>query len=473
MDIAILRTDRADQDGLYNPLEYRAALAGARVVAYLAADGSGEFRGLPQLCLDHLSDVSVDLIVAASPLTADLRRLLTSRGWPEDRLLSFATESHDCVARWDTAAPGLSWRDASEWNGVAPRQRHARIDGMAVEDMPSPLSTAEQRALAERVFAAHRRATRNVPGSGPYATAGFWDRFIQTTRPAYRDCMARGDISSLSALLASCFRNEMTTGMFSGHAAYDAFNRFVLAGADGAGKFRQVFNVWRHSVPVPDLSRVASPLVGNPYGWWVDGRVVHQNTFLNDYRAASVNQLLDDVAHPIVVEIGGGYGGFGRQLVATRARCTYVGFDLPDNLLVASYVLLAAHPDKRVLLYESFEQTLDPDTLRQYDIVLMPHFMVPRLEERSVDGVVNFISLSEMERAAIAEYHEQIERVCGRFFYHENLIDSGHRFAQTPVAAFPRLDQFKQVFSAPSRWPFFGPTSPVHCHGEFLHVRRA
>ena len=57
-----------------------------------------------------------------------------------------------------------------------------------------------------------------------------------------------------------------------------------------------------------------------------------------------------------------------------------------------------------MLLYQSPDQALDAKTLREHDIVLMPNFMLPRVPDRTVDLFTNFISLSEMDYASIAEH---------------------------------------------------------------------
>ena len=133
---------------------------------------------------------------------------------------------------------------------------------------------------------------------------------------------------------------------------------------------------------------------------------------------------------------------------------------------------MASHPDKRVVLYESPDQRLDADTLRQYDIVLMPHFLLPQLADRAADVFTNLISLSEMDYGTIGDYLRQVDRTCGGYFYQENMLDNHCNFHYYPVTRFPEMANFKQVSSTPSRRPILSAHSPFHCHGEFLSVRR-
>jgi hypothetical protein len=203
----------------------------------------------------------------------------------------------------------------------------------------------------------------------------------------------------------------------------------------------------------------------------VGNQIVHPNTLMNDYRAEHVLGLLSGVDRPIVLDLGGGFGGFAHQLMTQRSDVVYVGFDLPENLLVASYFLLASHPGKRALLYSSNDQPLVRDTLNQYDVIMMPNFMMPRVADRAIDAFVNFMSLSEMAYETISEYLAQVDRICRGFFYHENVLDNGDYNDFYPESSFPALTNFTRLSSAPSRWPYFSPNSPAHCHGEFLFER--
>jgi len=65
-----------------------------------------------------------------------------------------------------------------------------------------------------------------------------------------------------------------------------------------------------------------------------------------------------------------------------------VDFDLPDNLIIASYYLSLAFPDRRILLYYSPDLVLDEELLRNYDAIMMPNFMLPKLPDRAVDLLI-------------------------------------------------------------------------------------
>ncbi|MFN7983924.1 MAG: hypothetical protein U0Q11_18910 [Vicinamibacterales bacterium] len=72
-------------------------------------------------------------------------------------------------------------------------------------------------------------------------------------------------------------------------------------------------------------------------------------------------------------------------------------------------------------------------------------------------------------------YLKQMERVTRRFFYHENPaelhFDIEHYDFENFTADFFQVpESFTRLFSAPSRWPFFGPESPHHHFTENLFL---
>lgn len=470
MTTAILRTPRADQQRTYNEVEFAATSLGVRIAAYVAPDARGTFRGLPVMLPSDLSALGVDLVVAPTSLLAEDVTPFIEAGWPAERLLSFATQQAEVRERWGADSGGLAWRRHGRTAGVAtPGVHYMPMDGVDAGDQAPALPPDQLRAITGTVFAAYRRAVADAPASGPYAVGHDWGALLRTTRPTFYSAAARGDVETVDRLLASFLRNELTTGTFGGRAG---FENYVQAGDRVLNRLRKQHRVWACSVKTPDLSRVVSPAVGNPFGVKVGPGLVHANTFMNDCRAQYADELLGAVERPIVLDLGGGFGGFGHQFLSSGRAPVYVDVDLPENLLVASYFLMAANPGKRVLLYESRDQVLDAATLRQYDIVLLPNFMLPQVADRAVNLFTNFISLSEMDYPSIVEYLRQVDRVTDGFFYHENVIDNGVAFDFHPVSAFPALPHFTLLWNAPSRWPMFSPSSSQHCHGEFLAARR-
>lgn len=99
----------------------------------------------------------------------------------------------------------------------------------------------------------------------------------------------------------------------------------------------------------------------------------------------------------------------------SNRKINYISLDIPEMLAISSYFLMSSFPEKKFLLYGE-----DSNDFEDYDIVLMPHFILPKLEDESVDLFFNSNSLSEMPRETSDEYVSQIERICKKYFMHIN-----------------------------------------------------
>jgi len=326
LDIAILRTSAADAcQPHYAQLEYAALLRGCRVVTYAClpemAVGPGDtFRGFPLLPTSAVLRMpDVDLLVVPTPAAVAWREYLARTGWGPNRVAWFGDDRGTAIqqlakGRW------LLHRDAAVVDSaLQQRTRAFRLQGLGIEDIPAALPLEARQAVTQDVLQACLAARASLPTSGPYVVGRNWGNFLAATRPRFYDALAREDAGAMEALLANAFRNELTTGIFGGR---DAFDQFAASEAGAEGGLRAHYHVWRHSVTSPDVSRLGWPAVGNPFGLWVDNLLLHPNTMLNDHRASMVADLVGHLPSPVVAEIGGGYGGFGRQWAMLGARGT-------------------------------------------------------------------------------------------------------------------------------------------------------
>jgi hypothetical protein len=450
-------------------VEYQSVLSGFNIVAYLDNDSSkwnSTREGRQILSPRSVAELDYDRVLITSGAYDEMHQQLLRLGVPPEKIFS----ALDASSGWKRGGRHLIYRLPhvdSNTHALSVETIAYEVNGAALADVSPNVSSKEHTLLVQKLWnslLAAERDSENAPA--PYRVGKNWHDFLVHTRPEYFAARQGNDVAALEELLANFFRNNLSTGILGGRDAFDAY----AASQDMVPGIRANFNVWSYSVAGAPVSELELPPIGNPYGHYVDGYVVHPNTFLNHYRGRFAKKIVAGVSRPVVAEIGGGFGGFAYYVLKFVPGCCYINFDLPENLIISTYFLSLSYPDLRIYTYSGGEDVAA--LIDQYDVILMPQYSLPSLPDRSVDLFVNTISMSEMDYATICEYLNQISRVTDGFFYHENLIANGTGYLYYPIDTFPTLPEFNELLRQPSRWPYFSATSPFHCHMEQLYVRK-
>jgi hypothetical protein len=115
----------------------------------------------------------------------------------------------------------------------------------------------------------------------------------------------------------------------------------------------------------------------------------------------------------VIADLGGGWGRIGHVLKLVNPYATYIDFDLPEALLVASAFLPPLLPEARIIGYE---ENRDADLTR--DLLLAEPAVrfcgtqdLDRVEARAIDVLVNVASFQEMTREQVQAYLDITDRV--------------------------------------------------------------
>lgn len=334
---------------------------------------------------------------------------------------------------------------------------------------------ADEARMVSRLMDSLSAARREQPNSPPaYLPGADWKRIRDADWAPYLAALDRGDSDVFASFARNFFRNEGLTGFWGGVRMFESFD--ALDGVESIARAEEMqrrFDTWREMFPDVATAELAAPLVGNPWGYLVDGQLVYEPMCEYHYHAQYARQLLHNVPSPVVLEIGGGFGGLAYQLMKNGTDVKYIGLDLPESIFLQSYYLASALPHLRILTFDSSTERVTAEDLADYDVVLMPNFMLPRIDAGLVDLAINVRSLSEMPADTIREYHEQLDRVAGRFIFHENLYKARRDdFHGIPSSKFPALENFRLVAESESRWPANGRDTAYPCH-EYLYLHRS
>jgi putative sugar O-methyltransferase len=284
--------------------------------------------------------------------------------------------------------------------------------------------------------------------------------------------IARGDAETLARLLRNFFRNEGISGFWGSDRMFQQFqNSDEHTTYHRAALMQAQFQAWKSSLPAASLEGLDAPRIGNPWGYVFEKSVVYEPAFEYNYQAHYFRTLLAHLGAPVVLEIGGGFGGLAYHILKLAPSTKYIGVDLPENSLLQAYYLSCAFPRARVLVFGKDTPTLDRSTLDAHDIILMPNFMLPQVPSRAADLIVNSRSLSEMSAETVEEYLRQIDRIGRLWFFHENIFKQrGDGVRSIPSTDFPELKNYQLIAASESRWPRYNQHSPYPCRENlFLH----
>ena len=380
------------------------------------------------------------------------------------------------IGLYERAMPGRL-RRALERQLAESSALTALDDGSVIAGlMTASLETSpanEERLIRELVdsFVAARRDPRHL--SGPYAPGAQWKIILDQDWSRVHAAIAKNDFATVAEFFRNFFRNEGLSGFWGGHDMFETFaNEKGTTSIRRARVMQRQHQAWREALPGADIDELSAPPIGNPWGYVVEGRLLYEPVHEYHYQAKYFADLLAPVAKPVIMEIGGGFGGLAYHIIKRASETTYVGFDLPENATLQAYYLQAAYPDKKVLTF-SEGLKLTRELIAEYDIVIMPNFMIAEMPDMSTDLVVNVRSLSEMPEETIAEYFRQIDRIGRLFFFHENIYKARRgKWHGITTNKFPALPGFFKLIEADTRWPRYDGTTAYPCH-EHLLVRKS
>jgi putative sugar O-methyltransferase len=153
-----------------------------------------------------------------------------------------------------------------------------------------------------------------------------------------------------------------------------------------------------------------SPLLGG-FGFTIDGGLYNLDTlkFYECLIALQKAGLLDDLTaeqndRKIVIEIGGGWGGFAYQFKILFPEITYVIIDLPQAFLFSAVYLKTLFPAAKTFIHGDQPATSWIDDPKANDFIFLPHYLIENLKLDDIFLVINMVSFQEMTSAQVDNY---------------------------------------------------------------------
>jgi hypothetical protein len=322
--------------------------------------------------------------------------------------------------------------------------------------------------LLNRICSAYIKATMQQQ-SAPEAfmATGWWQQVRRASLGPVMHALLTRDIDALRGMYRNFFRDPCAQGLiglpFGMSKAYfggtigDVYRRYYLSDALYRIDYWMAQTEGRFT-----LANLAGPEVGNPFGVILDGTLIETGAEYRHYCAHKISGLLPS-GTASVAEIGGGFGGMAYYLLRDRPGITYLDFDVPESLALASYYLMKAFPHLNFLLYGERELTMDAGS--RPDVILMPLFELTSMPTASVDIAFSSHAMSDISSEAITEYLKNIARITQRAFLYLGNSNGGETISSLMERGH---ESFQLAEMRPSGWnslkvPNIGEVEVLYC----------
>jgi hypothetical protein len=289
---------------------------------------------------------------------------------------------------------------------------------------PRPSKWDDDRPVLERIIRAYQKAkVDQKKADEAFNVSNEWRPIYERNLGPVMKALQSGDVPTLERMYQNFYRDPCSTGLvglpinipniFSGGSIKQKFREYILCDV------QHRYNLWKKRTGGKYTpTALSAPIVGNPYGYTVDGIFIRGGADYQHYYAHAIAELAKSPAGDIVVELGGGFGGLGFYLKRDNPQLTYVDFDLPEAVALASYYLIRSLPNASIGLYGEVE--LMETSLARPGIMLLPSFEILKMPIKSVAVSFNSDSLAEMSPATIRVYLDEISRITKGYFLHVN-----------------------------------------------------
>ena len=259
-----------------------------------------------------------------------------------------------------------------------------------------------------------------------------------------------GDINKLKKMYENLFREKLSVGLHGMH--FEMVEKYMAQGSNPnetdlqaylnySVQYANNFIINCKDVPIKKLER---PPIGNPYAYKLDDIEIYPCAEYHYYYSRKIGTLINKIESPVVLELGGGFGGMAYYLMRDYPEVKYIGVDLPENAALQAYYLMSYFPDLKIKLWEEDDSSENDD----YNIMIMPNYAIEKVKENKVTLSYNSYSLAEMGEDAVNNYVNNICRITSKYFLHLNHVHWEINSDNFPI----NYEKFQLLFRNPTSW---------------------
>lgn len=324
---------------------------------------------------------------------------------------------------------------------------------LALEDGFDNRIVAVDNDIIVRVINAYNKAKKDQKiAADEYQVGDIWSPIYDAHMKEITSALSNNDVNEVAKIYGNFFREpcswglhglpvDMKSAYFSGNLTEENFKLYI---ADSVHRIDLWAKTIGKSCPIRDLK---TPIIGNPYGYYIDGEFIRSGVDYQHYYATMIKRLTKSKSHQFILELGGGFGGLADFLIRDTKNLTYIDVDLPENMALTAFYLLSAYPDKNIALFGEIDHITSD--LSNFDAVILPNFAIQDLKDNSIDLSFNSYSLAEMPLITVNNYINHFSRITTKFIYHVNHT----KFSTVKADDFEiDLEKFELISRAPALW---------------------
>ena len=285
--------------------------------------------------------------------------------------------------------------------------------------------------LAERIFKSFKlMKSEQESKSSLYKPSSMWQNHIDKDFSFLKESYEKDDLEKFLFFLQNFGNWNRYLGIEEQILIKKYSNNIFLKRFLKDQIFQGQYKLWKYINQDDDYSNLNFQRYGNQNGAFIGDSFVVIGSFFNHIYAKMIANFLNKDKKNLIIDLGGGYGKLGYYILKNTKNSTFIDFDIPETLVLASYYLSKCYPNKKNFFYG--EENFNAKTLLNYDLVFLPPWEIEKIENNSIQLTINKNSLGEMEPDTAKNYLNHIHRISKYFFSlnHEsfrNKFDNGKK----------------------------------------------
>ncbi len=265
---------------------------------------------------------------------------------------------------------------------------------------------------------------------------GTWEWIDREKRNFLDNKIQNENLKKLNNAFSNFFRNHLSFGLISSH--WEKNKNIGWKRKLHSDIFKNLSSWEEFTKKSNDDYRLlhSKTEVGNPYGLFYKKNIILFDTPRHDYYANKIANLVKkSKKKPIILEIGGGYGGLVAQLIKRKLKFKYINIDIFKTLPVAYYYL-----KKSFKIDIAIMKSINNKDLDKNDFIFVPYFGQNFWHTNKKTNIIfNSNSFSEMGKKTLYQYFECInKKIKPLYLLHQN----------TNITSFKKLRKYQEIPSS-------------------------